>query len=48
MNAGRFEVRNARVSITGNLLPKVAYRPKSTSPTREASRCSTLTHDFSP
>ena len=26
MNAGRFEVRNARVSITGNLLPKVAYK----------------------
>ena len=26
MGAGRFEVRNARVSITGNVLPKVAYK----------------------
>ena len=26
MGAGRFEVRTARVSITGNVLPKVAYK----------------------
>ena len=26
MNAGRFEVRNARVSLTGNILPSVAYK----------------------
>ena len=26
MGAGRFEVRNARVSITGNILPNVAYK----------------------
>ena len=26
MEAGRFEVRTARVSITGNVLPKVAYK----------------------
>lgn len=26
MGAGRFEVRNARVSITGNILPSVAYK----------------------
>lgn len=26
IEAGRFEVRNARVSITGNILPKVAYK----------------------
>ncbi len=26
MGAGRFEVRNARVSITGNILPRVAYK----------------------
>lgn len=26
MNAGRFEVRNARISATGNVLPKVAYK----------------------
>ena len=26
MAAGRFEVRNARISITGNVLPKVAYK----------------------
>lgn len=26
MGAGRFEVRNARVSVTGNVLPSVAYK----------------------
>ena len=26
MGAGRFEVRNARVSVTGNVLPIVAYK----------------------
>ena len=26
MGAGRFEVRNARVSLTGNILPSVAYK----------------------
>ena len=26
MNAGRFEVRNARLSLTGNILPSVAYK----------------------
>lgn len=26
MGAGRFEVRNARVSVTGNVLPTVAYK----------------------
>ena len=26
MQAGRFEVRNARISATGNILPTVAYK----------------------
>lgn len=26
MGAGRFEVRNARISLTGNILPIVAYK----------------------
>ena len=28
MGAGRFEVRNARISVTGNVLPIVAYKPR--------------------
>ena len=52
MGAGRFEVRNARVSLTGNILPiscpSWPTRRKSTSRTKARSRCSTPTPASSP
>ena len=44
MGAGRFEVRNARVSVTGNVLPIVAYKAEIDLWTKEASKCSMPTH----
>lgn len=39
-NESRFEVRNARFSVSGNVHPIVAIRRKSTCPTKAPSRCS--------
>ncbi len=47
MGAGRFEVRNARVSVTGNVLPSVAYKAEIDLSDEGQSRCWMPTPGFS-
>lgn len=47
MGAGRFEVRNARVSVTGNVLPSVAYKAEIDLSDEGKSRCWMPTPGFS-
>ncbi len=42
----RFEVRNARFSVSGNVHPIVAYKRKSTFPMKALSRCLMRMHVF--
>ena len=45
---GRFEVRNARVSIDGNITPQISYKERLTCATRALSRCLMPTLAYAP